>query len=240
VHPTETTLLAFVHRELRSPTLAEVAEHLDACAPCEQRACDLLRADEEIAQLLGRLDHPVPILTQPTMPVRPRRSWLARSLLAAGLAAATTIVAAAAVPGWPLHEWIRAQLPTSTGAPASMPRAPVPRATPEVAGIAIPAPPTLTVSFREPQASGAMSVTRTSHGEVTLRSWGGAVAYQVGDRRITVDNRRPATGYSLQVPATLQRLTVVIGGRTASDMRAQELDALGNSARPTAISLQAP
>jgi anti-sigma factor RsiW len=240
VHPTETTLLAFVHRELRSPALAEVAAHIESCPACEQQICELLRADEEIAQLLGRLDHPVPTLAEPVLLPRARRSWVARALLAAGIAAVTTVVAAAAVPGWPLHDWIRARLPISSVAPVRMPQTPVPAAEAGAAGIAIPAPSTLIVAFREPQTSGALTVTRSNHGEVSLRSWGGDVAYQVGDQRVAVDNRRPATRYTLEVPATVQQLTVLIGGRVAARKGPAELGALGDSTQPTAIPLQIP
>ena len=56
-----------------------------------------------------------------------------------------------------------------------------------------------------------------------LHAFGGDVGYQVGKGRIAVDNRRPAGRYSLEVPADLARLTVLVAGRPVFDSERRTL-----------------
>jgi hypothetical protein len=65
--------------------------------------------------------------------------------------------------------------------------------------------------------------------DAALRAYGGDVAYQVGDGRIVVDNRRPAGRYTLEVPATLNRLEVLVGGRRVLDSAERALGATPDS-----------
>jgi hypothetical protein len=73
------------------------------------------------------------------------------------------------------------------------------------------------VSFAAPEPGGMLTVSTGDGADATLRAYGGDVAYQVGDGRIAVDNRRPAGRYTLEVPATLSRLEVLVGGRRVFD-----------------------
>ena len=213
MHPTETTLLALVHRELSGARLEEVLAHMEHCADCEAKACAQLRADQEIAALLGHLDHPAPALRPPVAPRASRAGRrLRRAAIAASLAALSAAAAAAAVPGTHVHEWLRRHLPGAmhqAGA-AAQPVAP-PRES--VGGVTIPAATDLTIVFRQPQDTGALTLGVAAGPDATLRSWGGQVAYEISDGRIAVDNRRAALRYALELPPTVARLTVMLGDR---------------------------
>lgn len=213
MHPSEATLLALVHGELAPGAAAGVRAHLAACSACFAAASELQRLDGEIGALLVELDHPVPRLRPPAVAPRPHR------LRRAAIAAATTLlaagIAAAAVPGTSLHRWVQDRLEIARPRAAM---APTGRRTPAdeqaAGGIEMPGSGTLTIAFTQPQAGGILTVAVAERPVVSLRSFGGQVAYQIGEGRIVVDNRRPAGRYALEVPPGLRRLTVMLGGRT--------------------------
>jgi hypothetical protein len=212
VHPSEATLLALLHGELLPREAAAARVHLAECRECVAGADELRRSDDEIGRLLGLLDHRMPRLDPPA--AEPGGRPFRRAAIAAALALLAAGAAAAAVPGTPLHRWIQARLEIQ-GEPVSAPAAP-PAVLPQqqaAGGIEVPASSALTVSFTQPQRRGLLTVSVADRPVVTLRAFGGAVAYQVGDQRIVVDNRRPAERYVLEIPAGLRRLTVTLGGR---------------------------
>jgi hypothetical protein len=84
-------------------------------------------------------------------------------------------------------------------------------------GVEIPAPRALVVTFARPERDGVLRVSASNRADASLQAYGGDVAYQVGDGRIEVDNRKPAGRYTLVVPATLSRLTVLVDGRSVFD-----------------------
>jgi hypothetical protein len=83
--------------------------------------------------------------------------------------------------------------------------------------VEIPVPRALVVSFVEPEPSGMLTLRATTRADASLQAYGGDVGYQVGDGRIEVDNRKPAGRYTLEVPAALSRLTVLVDGRAVFD-----------------------
>jgi len=213
VHPSDATLLSLIHGELSPTPSAEVQEHVTSCEPCGVRLQELRAGDAEIGRLLATLDHPIPRRLPPTAI---RGSRPKRAALAAALALLAAGAAAAAVPGTPVHRWVQEHLappvrpdtPPTTTPPAQSP------ATEQAAsGIEIAAPAALTISFGQPEAGATLTVARSDRNDVSLRAFGGAVAYQVGAGKIVVDNQRPAGRYQLEVPNGLARLTVVLGGR---------------------------
>jgi anti-sigma factor RsiW len=213
VHPSEAALLALLHGELPPPEASAARVHLAECGECAAGANELRRSDDEIGRLLGVLDHPMPRLAPPA--AVPHGRSFRRAAIAAAAALFAAGVAAAAVPGTPLHRWIQARLevprePVSPPAAAAV-RAALPQQA--AGGIEVPASSVLTVSFTEPQRRGLLTVSVADRPIVTLRAFGGAVAYQVGDQKIVVDNRRPAERYALEIPAGLRQLTVMLGGR---------------------------
>jgi anti-sigma factor RsiW len=213
VHPTEATLLALVHGELAGDPAAEVETHLDTCPSCQESFARLRAGDTEVADLLSMLDHSMPRLKPPQAAVQRQR--LRPAILAASLALLIAGAAAAAVPGMPLHHWIWQHL-----APAAEPQihrdaAPVPAPVPKQAasGIEVPVSGGLTIAFTAPEQGGTLIVGSASRPDLSLRAYGGAVAYRVGAERILVENRGPAAHYVLEVPNHLQRLTVLLGSR---------------------------
>ncbi|HKT60198.1 MAG TPA: hypothetical protein VJQ46_09115, partial [Gemmatimonadales bacterium] len=107
--------------------------------------------------------------------------------------------------------------PTTPRAESPAP-APTPTAPAQVAGgVQIPAPGALVVTFAEPEPRGVLMVSATNRPDASLQAYGGDVAYQVADGRIEVDNHNPAGRYTLEVPAALSRLTVIVGGRPVFD-----------------------
>jgi len=93
----------------------------------------------------------------------------------------------------------------------------------------IPTPRELVVSFAATEPGAMLTVRRGDRADAALRSFGGGVAYQVGDGRIAVDNRRPAGRYTLEVPVTLTRLTVLVAGRRVFDSAERPLGAAPDS-----------
>ena len=219
MHPSDAALLALVHGELSAGETAAIRSHLAGCAACRAREAAVRESEARIGALLHLLDHPMPARVAPAPP-HPRFG-ARQAALAASLALFLAGAAAAAVPGTPLNRWFRSQLGS---APPTAPRAappappPAPAAPAQVAGgVEIPAPKALLVTFAEPEPGGVLAIHVTSRANAALQAYGGDVAYQVGDGRIEVDNRKPAGRYTLEVPATLPRLTVLVAGRPVFD-----------------------
>jgi anti-sigma factor RsiW len=217
VHPSDPVLLAWIHGELGSSATAEVMDHVRRCDDCGRRAREVREGDEVVDRLLRVLDHPVPALHPPAS-LAPRRR-LRPSVLAASLGLLIAGAAAAAVPGSPVHRWIHDRL-LSSPAPQPAPRVSPPVVPPPAqaaGGIEVPVAPRLTVVFGAEEPGGVLTVTVADRADVSLKAFGGQVAYQVGAGKIGVDNRRPAGRYALDLPASVRRLTVVLGGRTIYD-----------------------
>ncbi len=218
MHPSDAALLAWIHGELGAGATAEVRDHVGRCDACDRRAREVREDDAGVDRLLRVLDHPVPALRPPAS-LAPRRR-LSRSVLAASLGLLVAGAAAAMVPGTPVHRWIHDRL-LSSPAPAPAPRRVSPPAVPPPAqaagGVEVPVSPRLTVAFGAEEPGGVLTVTVADRPDVSLKAYGGAVAYQVGAGKIVVDNRRPAGRYALELPASVRRLAVVLDGRTIYD-----------------------
>jgi anti-sigma factor RsiW len=224
VHPSDDTLLALIHGELDDGAADSARAHLASCGECAARSAALAQGDAETGALLALLDHP---MTSRPMPV-PRHAgprW-ARPAIAASLALLLAGAAAAAVPGTALHRWIvgrfgaAAETPTVTAPVAPAPPTPATQA----GGVELPGSDALTVTFAAPEPAGRLTVSVGTQAGAVLHAYGGDVAYQVGKGRIMVDNRRPAGRYTLEVPADLARLTVVVAGRPVFDSSRRRLD----------------
>lgn len=229
MHPTDATLLALIHGELGPRSKGEVQAHLAQCAVCTSTVSELSVGDAQVGRLLGTLDHRIPRLDPPTVASRSPR--FRRAALAASVALLVAGAAVAAVPGSPLHRWIQGRLDNSSSI-ERVPAGPAP-ARPALAddhaagGVAVPAGNGLILAFGEPEQDGALTVTVTERPDVSLRAFGGGVAYQVSEGKIVVDNRHPAGRYALEVPAGLRRLTVLLGGRVVFNSDSGALRAAG-------------
>jgi lipoprotein-anchoring transpeptidase ErfK/SrfK len=165
-----------------------------------------------VAALLHELDHPPPV--DGTPPWLQRRHHRFRHAVLTAAAAATLAAAAAAaiIPGSPLHRWVIGR-PDVGAMPAMVPGAP-PSAGPSVplaSGLSIRAPLSLTVTFRRDQTTGVIEITRSSSSDVTFRSRGGTTAYRLGAGQVSIDNQLPAQRYLIDLPASVQRLRIVVG-----------------------------
>jgi anti-sigma factor RsiW len=224
VHPTDETLLALLHGELDDRAASDARVHLASCAECAARSVAMARADAETGALLSLLDHPVPSRPLP-VPRQAGPRW-ARPAIAASLALLLAGAAAAAVPGTSLHRWIAARFgPAQEPRPAPVAPAPPPP-TAQAGGVELPGSGALVVTFAAAEPAGRLTVSAGARGGAVLHAFGGDVGYQVGKGRIAVDNRRPAGRYTLEVPADLARLTVVVAGRTVFDSERRALDAV--------------
>jgi anti-sigma factor RsiW len=235
MHPNEAALLALIHGEPPAGETAAIRSHLSGCPACRERDAALRKSEAEIGALLRLLDHRVPTLAAPEG--GGRRHGVRRVALAASLAVFLAGAAAAAVPGTALNRWIRSQLDRATPtAPRVATPAPARTAPAQVAGgVEIPAPRALVVTFARPERGGVLRVSTSNRADASLQAYGGDVAYQVGDGRIAVDNRGPAGRYTLEVPATLSRLTVLVEGRPVFDSAERPL-----ASGPDSVSLTAP
>lgn len=116
-HLDEGTLQALLDGEVPPVERAAAEAHLASCPACAAELKELRAAHESVSLLLGRVDAPAPV-AQAQMSFRGRRAATAapapsrfgeatRALLrAAALVLGLAGVAAAAVPGSPVREWI--------------------------------------------------------------------------------------------------------------------------------------
>lgn len=210
-HPPDDVLLRVVHE----PTWAgnDLRAHLEVCHACQVRTQHLAGDDAFVGGMLVALDHPVPprsagdiIAVQPSR-VR-RRALLVAEITIFAVAAA----AAMTIPASPLHRWLIRQ--TSAAVTATAPESPSSQATSSApTGIALPAPASLRVEFRQPQPSGTLEVDLVDGTTVMVRSRGGAVGFTINEGRVLVDNRVPAEEYIVEIPASLGRVRIVVGSR---------------------------
>jgi hypothetical protein len=228
-HPADDALLHAVHEPRWAD--ATLLAHLEGCAACRLRQQQLAADDAAVGQLLAALDHPAPAHSVAEIVAARPRQLRRRVLLAAQI---TLFVAGAAaamtVPASPLHRLLfggatRAAAPVPT-TDSLAPAAPARQA--DAVGIALPAPASLVVEFREPQTTGTLEVHVVAGDQVTVRSRGGTVAYTVHDGRVQVDNRVAAELYIVEIPASLHRVKIVAGSRVL-------FQADGNSASPMTL-----
>jgi hypothetical protein len=213
VHLSDAQAAAFIHAQLDPAQHAAARAHLVGCATCSQRVRDLELADREVADLLGRLDFPVPPAAFTPLRVsagRPRRRRLGP--LGAGIAVAcVAAAAAAAVPSSPVRRALdRAAEVIRAG--RDEPSTPAPRPTPSeqerTAGVAIVPRREIEVRFRRPQAHGTLRIAFGDQVEASLRSSVGNPGYAVAEDRIVVDNADSDASYELTVPRALGEVRV--------------------------------
>jgi hypothetical protein len=212
-HPADSALLAALHRE-SLPEASTIREHVAGCGRCSARWHELELEDAAVAALLCDLDHDVPAgAVQPWLQSRPRR--FRRALLTAGAAATLAVAAAAAIiPDAPLHRWLVRAHDTAPmhALPPGAPTSAAP-SVPLASGLSIRAPRSLTVHFRRDQTVGMIEITRSNSSDVTFRSRGGTTAYRLSAGQVSIDNQRPAQAYLIDLPASVQRLRIVVGRR---------------------------
>jgi hypothetical protein len=213
-HPPDDLLLRALHEPAWAS--AELLEHIGGCQECQARQRAFATDEAFVGALLETLDQPVPEHSaREIIGARPR--YLRRRAVL--VAEITLFVAAAAaamtIPASPLHRWlVRQALPTAA-APATADSAAAPGQSdgPAPVGIALQAPESLLVEFRQAQPDGTVEVHLVNGDQVTVRSRGGSVGYTVDEGRVLIDNRVPAEEYIVELPVSLRQARIVVGTR---------------------------
>ena len=91
------------------------------------------------------------------------------------------------------------------------------------------------IDAAHPEEGGTLVVLPSVRSNVSLRAFGGGVAYQVSAERIGVDNGRPAGRYQLEVPRGLERLTVLIGKQVVFSSPGGRTGRVGRDTIPLSI-----
>jgi len=213
-HPPDDVLLRAVHEPAWESD--DLRAHLEVCPACQARMQHLAADDAFVGSLFVALDHPVPERSaREIIAVQPSRLRRRALLVAEITIFAVAAAAAMTIPASPLHRWIvRQALPAISPSVVSAPEASTRQSTSAApTGIALPAPASLRVEFRQPQHAGTLEVHLVDGGQVTVRSRGGGVGYTVNEGRVLVDNRVPADEYVVEIPASLGRVRIVVGTR---------------------------
>lgn len=184
--------------------------------------------DNEFAQLLTLLDHPVPRVDATQIMTRVRKSRTKKSamLAAAALLFAATI-ATAAVPGTALHDLVRTLFEEESTAVVNPHRGSrVQREPPAAAprGIAFAPRDHATIVFRAEQSSGELYVRVDSSSSVKITATGdGDARYELTPDGAEVENAGSTASYEIVIPAALAHATVRVNGRVMSSKEGAEL-----------------
>jgi Putative zinc-finger len=240
-HLGEGTLQALLDGELSPFDRAAAETHLGTCPACAAELRELRTLNERAAGLLARVDTPAPV-AQAQMRMRARRArtvaaprgvvWRQALLRAALLVLGVTGVAAAAVPGSPVCEWIVENvLPKQkqAAAPTLRPQAPAPApAAPAENG-------PVGVSFR-PEGSVRVVLTgATPELEIVARLGDGEYArarvhgpnesahFSMAKGRIEVRLTDDARSVEVLLPRTVDRATLEVNGRVYVSKQGESL-----------------
>ncbi|HEU4561200.1 MAG TPA: zf-HC2 domain-containing protein [Longimicrobium sp.] len=239
-HLGEGTLQALLDGELSPFERAAAETHLGTCPACADELRELRELNERATGLLARMDVPAPV-AQAQMRMRARRVhtaapragvWRQALLRAALLVLGVTGVAAAAVPGSPVREWIVENVlpkPKEAAAPTLRPAPPAPQPEEpddnEVLG----------VSFR-PDASVRVVLTgATPDLEIVARLVDGESAramvhgpnksaqFSMATGRIEVRLTKDARSVEILLPRGINRANVEVNGRVYVSKQGESL-----------------
>lgn len=218
-HAAEGTLQAWLDGELATDEQSGLADHLEGCGECRDRAAELRAAAERLSAALSLVDVAPPARVAPA----PRRRTFAAPLAgglarAAGLALILAGGAAALIPGSPLRRLIEDALRTLRGPePAVVVEAPAAPPQDEVVGGAVyvaPANGAVRVNLVAPsagarvvvllvdQAEAAVDAERTGPGFGSTSGAGWVNVEGIEDGLVTV-----------RIPRTAATATVEVDGR---------------------------
>ncbi|MDQ6635158.1 MAG: zf-HC2 domain-containing protein [Gemmatimonadota bacterium] len=220
MHPSDETLQALAHGELPLARQSEVRRHLAECPACERLLVDWKETEAYAARLLRTLDHPAPTVSVDALIARaaPRVRTRRHAAVAAGIAALVVAgVAAAAVPGSPVRQYVERVMGTpsiarSPHAPMTR-RTPIRAAQPEASGIAFVPANSVEVTFRDSQLAGVLRITVADSIAVRIAQRGGSAGYALTDAGVSVENTGSIASYDLVLPRTLPHATVRVGQR---------------------------
>jgi hypothetical protein len=197
--------------ELPGSVVAATLHHLAECSECGQRLRRLRASNEDMAQLLREIDHPMPPVSLAAVLARAaqRRRTRRRGALAAGLA--TLVIAgaaAAAVPGSPVRRYVERVLIGQAGPQAR--RASTARPSTALLGVRQTAPSGIAfvpvgdveVRFREVQRAGTIRIRLTDATAVRITHVGGSAGYVLTAGGVSVENAGSGASYDITLPRT--------------------------------------
>lgn len=167
------------------------------------------RLDDEIAEALRDLDHPVPFVDVDALMRRAERGGrTAWTWIAAAAAVALVVTGAVAWPGSPIRGWLAAHQPGAASAPGPDGRHPPS----DSSGLAVVPNADFDVEFTTRQTAGGVRIQLTNGDAVQVRTQGPPVPYELEPARAVVRNAGSNAIHVVALPTTPHRLRVVVAG----------------------------
>ena len=216
MHLEDAQIQGFLHGEL-DPRETDVAiTHSASCAECRLRLEEAEREEEQIFDLLRRIDHAAPAIDAAGVIARARGgAAVARLGWAAGIVLALVVASAVyATPGSPLAAWV-SRFVEMIERPAPRP-APIVQPAPAAtggAGIAVAPGKRFVIHFTTTQAEGIATVSLTDGPDIAVRATSGSATFTSGIARLTIDNEGSSASYQIDVPRDAPRLEIRVGHR---------------------------
>lgn len=215
MHLTDEEIQRLLHGELDAATQAERTHHVGGCAECRRRVEEARQEEARILGLLGRLDHPLPVVGVDAVVARARGTGSPALRRAAVILVALAIAGTAyAMPGSPLRAWVDRVARSFTGrkpeasAPAQAPPAQTP-----TAGIAVMPGPRFTIQFTSPQPSGVVTVSRVDGANVVVRALHGPATFTTSADDLVINNRGSTADYEIELPRNAGWIEIQVGRR---------------------------
>lgn len=214
MHLDEEQIQRFLHDELDARSKETLSRHVVGCESCARLVADAEREERAIFDLLGRVDHPAPLVDAASF--APKRTALAVwGRRAAGVVVVAALAGAAyAIPGSPLPALLQQFVESINGDDSPPPSeglsVPPGRAT---SGISVPAAPRFAIYFVVEEPEGVVAVSLTDEPNIVVRALGGAATFTTDVDRLTIDNRDSAADYEIEIPRDAPFVAASIGRR---------------------------
>jgi hypothetical protein len=219
MHLTDEQIQRILHGELHITEKDSVLRHAAACGSCVRQIEDAERDEQDIFELLGAVDHPVPDI--PAVPVvsPPRPAsvvWMRRAagfIVVAALAGAAYAMPGSPLPGF-LHQaaaWITGQGDTTTPPAPPAPGESATASQPVTSGIAVPVSERFTIHFAAGQSTGTVAVSLTDSLNVVVRVLGGTATFTTDADRLTIENRGSTADYEIELPRMAAWVEITVG-----------------------------
>lgn len=207
--PDEGTLVAFLDGALGPEREREVADHLDAHAPCRAGLEELRRRDRAVTSWIEAHDPTPPPRDAYDLETsgggrsgRPIPWW-------AAAAAVLLVVAALAGPG---RAWVADGVRSLLGGPGDDEGAAVAGETSGATAL-VPGGDEIVLTFTSPRTRGHLRIVRSNDARLTLREPDPRIRVTVGGDGLRVENEEvPAGDYRVEVPRGLRVLRVRVPG----------------------------
>lgn len=236
LHWTDAVLAAALDPSGGGAIGAAARAHATECPACGAALANAQAAEAAVARVLLTLDDPMtPVDMQQIVaraarsqgqnggtqhplrsarqrqgvPFRPRVGW------GIGLLVSAATVAAAAVPGSPVHQWmmhlLRHETPARTITAQPQDNRGVQEGSLATRSVAIVPRGTMSVVFQAPQRIGVIRINTKATDQLIVRGSGNGAAYTVGENVIHVDQHtNPTLNYDVELPAATTSADVYV------------------------------